>query len=545
MAEAPTRADHTSRREASRFLEHEVEESVGHSENWVFRHFLRAINLGRNVKEVVLHRPTETSPLLRSSGSINGATYASIGTERVTEQQHDAAAASFHGRVKWPHEARTLAFCAAPLIITFLLQYSIDVTSIISAGRLGKIELGAVSLANMSSAISCFAPFQGLATSLDTLCSQAYGSGKKHLVGIYCQRMAIFLFCLSIPIAILWAFSEHILIHLVANAESAYLASLYLKIIIFAIPGFAVFETGKRFLQAQGLFIATTHVLLVAAPINVLLSWVLVWKLDLGFIGAPIAVAITRNLLPILLILYVKLFNGSQCWGGFTKRAFDNWWTMIRLSVPGMIMIEAEWLVFEIMAVVSSQFGTEYLAAQSSLLSLATISYQIPFPMSIAASTRVANLIGAGMVDAARTAARVAFVSACLLSSLNFIIYITLQAQLPFIFTGDESVNALVTQVLPLVGFTTFFDGLGVTAHGLLRGIGKQSVGGKANLFAYYVVSLPTSLALGFRAGWKLEGLWAGLTGGLITVSLIEYTYLLRADWRKAATEAGIRVAAG
>lgn len=194
---------------------------------------------------------------------------------------------------------------------------------------------------------------------------------------------------------------------LVHNAEIARLTSTYLHILIFALPGYAFFETGKRFLQAQGLFRATTYVILIGAPVNAMLQWLLVWKLKLGFIGAPISVVLTRTLLPILLVLYTKLFDGSECWGGFSKRALTNWWVMIRLAIPGMIMVEAEWLAFEIMTVISSRFGTEYLAAQSILITLTTISYQILFPVSIAASTRVATLIGAGRISAAKVAARV------------------------------------------------------------------------------------------------------------------------------------------
>jgi multidrug resistance protein, MATE family len=259
----------------------------------------------------------------------------------------------------------------------------------------------------MSAAITCLAPFQGLATSLDTLCAQAYGSGHKTLVGLQLQRMTAFLFLLSVPVAVLWFFSEPLIRKVVPEAESARLAALYLRVMIFSIPGFVLFECGKRFTQAQGLFRATTYVLVIAAPFNILINYLLVWRLGLGFVGAPIAVAITDNLLPVLLFLYVRFIDGSQCWGGFTKRAFSNWWVMIRLALPGMVMIEAEWLAFELMTLLSSRFGSEYLAAQSVLVTLATISYQIPFPVSIAASTRIANLIGAGLVDAAKTAARV------------------------------------------------------------------------------------------------------------------------------------------
>jgi MATE family multidrug resistance protein len=259
----------------------------------------------------------------------------------------------------------------------------------------------------MSSAITCMAPFQGLATSLDTLCAQAYGSGHKHLVGLQFQRMVCFLFTLTIPVAVLWWFSEDILRQIVPDPQSAFLAGQYLRVMILSMPGLILFECGKRFVQAQGIFHATTYVLLVAAPFNVFILWLLVWRLDMGFIGAPISVAITDNLMPVLLFLYVRFIDGSQCWGGFSKRALTNWWVMIRLALPGMIMVEAEWLAFEIMTLMASRFGSDYLAAQSALTTLASISYQIPFPVSIAASTRIANLIGAGLVDAAKTAGRV------------------------------------------------------------------------------------------------------------------------------------------
>jgi MATE family multidrug resistance protein len=40
-------------------------------------------------------------------------------------------------------------------------------------------------------------------------------------------------------------------------------------------------------------------------------------------------------------------------------------------------------------------------------MTVAATTFQLPFPMSIAGSTRVANLIGAKLVDAAKTSAKV------------------------------------------------------------------------------------------------------------------------------------------
>ncbi|KAG6004142.1 hypothetical protein E4U21_001359 [Claviceps maximensis] len=506
--------------------------------------------------------PTETSRLLNSHDNNNnndnnedGDDVASRSTSDITtgsgsgsgsvDRQWEEAIASRRLHSTWQRETMTIVLYSMPLIITFFLQYSINVASIFAVGRIGKIELGAVSLANMSQAISCLAPFQGLATSLDTLCAQAYGSGHKHLVGLQCQRMACFLLCLALPVAVLWLFAESILVYVVPDPETARLAALYLKIMIFSIPGIILFEVGKRFTQAQGLFRATTYVLIIAAPVNIFVNWLLVWRIGLGFVGAPIAVAITETLLPILLFLYVVFVDGKQCWGGFSRRALSNWWVMIRLALPGMIMVEAEWLAFEIMTLLAGRFGTEYLAAQSVVVTLSSISYQIPFPMSIAASTRVANLMGAGLVDAAKITGKVTFVAALVIGLLNLTAFSALRFHLPLLFTNDPGVIQVVASVLPFVAVMQVFDGLSAGAHGLLRGIGKQSIGGPANLISYYVVSLPISLALAFGLGWELQGLWAGVTVGLVLVSIIEYTYLLKTDWHKAALEAEARNAAG
>ncbi|KAI0392971.1 MATE efflux family protein [Xylariaceae sp. FL0594] len=453
--------------------------------------------------------PSETSPLLSGSSGLT-----TPDVERLDAQWEAAVA---HGIIEttWQREAKTIATYSPPLILTFMLQYSINITSIFTIGRIGKVELGAVSLGTMTANIFCYAFFQGLATSLDTLCSQAYGSGHKHLVGVQLQRMVYFLWTLSLPVAVLFFFAEDILLLIIPEPESARLAGLYLRIVVFGIPGYAAFEGGKRFVQSQGLFVATTYVLLIAAPINVLLNWMLVWHFELGFIGAPIAVAFTQTLMPILLALYVKFVAGSQCWGGLTGRAFKNWGPMVRLAIPGMLMVVAEWLAFEILTLTSSQFGTSYLAAQSILVTVTATTFMIPFPVSIAASTRIANLIGAKLVGAARTSAKVAFVAACIIGLFNMTLLATLRTRLPRLFTDDEEVIEIAASVLPLCAVMQIFDCLAAVSHGLLRGIGRQEFGGYANLAAYYVIALPISFIAAFAFGWKLLGLWAGTTVGL------------------------------
>jgi MATE family multidrug resistance protein len=231
----------------------------------------------------------------------------------------------------------------------------------------GTDELGAVSLATMTANITGLAIYEGLATSLDTLCAQAYGSGRKTMVGLHLQRMVLLMLAVTIPIGAVWLCSGWILAALVPEKELAHLAGYYLSLLLAGAPGYAIFEAGKRFTQAQGIFNASLFVLLIATPINIALNYVFVFVLNWDLTGAALATVISNNLLPMLLWIYVYLVNPAslECWGGFTKAAFTNWGPMVKLAVPGIVMVETEWLAFDILTFSTSYLSTAHLAAQS------------------------------------------------------------------------------------------------------------------------------------------------------------------------------------
>lgn len=90
----------------------------------------------------------------------------------------------------------------------------------------------------------------------------------------------------------------------------------------------------------------------------------------------------------------------------------------------------------------------------------------------------------------------------------------TLRHVLVGLFTEDEEVARLATGVMAVIAFLQWCDALSSEAHGLLRGIGQQHVGGYANLAGYYLFAMPLSLGTAFGLGWGLNGLWAGVAVG-------------------------------
>lgn len=243
-------------------------------------------------------------------------------------------------------------------------------------------------------------------------------------------------------------------------------------------------------------------------------------------------------MLPIGLFSYVYFVNGSQCWGGFSKRAFTNWGPMVYLAIPGLIAVTCEFVAFELLTFFAAHIDTASLAAQSVLLTTASTTFQVQFPLSITASTRVGNLIGARLTESAKVAKKVTLWAAVVVGVMNMILLSSLRFKITYLFNSDPKVVALVANVLPLVALFQLVDSMATNCSGVLRGVGRQKITTYVHLPAYYVVAMPISIVTAFTLNWGLFGLWIGVTLALLLVSVVEFIYIQYLDWDRCVDAA-------
>ncbi|XBA45799.1 hypothetical protein SBP28_000218 [Candidozyma auris] len=446
-------------------------------------------------------------------------------------------------------ELVSLMRSSLPLVCTFLLQNSLSTVSVFTVGHLGAVELAAVSMGSMTANITGYATIQGIATALDTLCPQAFGAQRYHLVGDYMQKCVALIAVVICPILIIWVFFGYQLITLLLPDKStAVLAAAYLRYISFGIPAYVLFECGKRFLQAQGIYHVATYVLLFASPSNLVMNIIFV-KL-FGYLGAPIAVAINYWLMAGGLLFATLLLDESstlsgihplRCWTGLhLGRAFSDWGKLLKLAIPGWTMLEAEFLAFEILTLMSSYLGTIELAAQSVGSTMASLTYQVPFAMGIAASTRIANYLGAGLSECAKATSEVSLGFGFCVSLVNFLALYSMQGPIATLFTTDEKVIAKLHEIMWLVALMQISDAMNANSAGCLRGQGLTKIGGIVNLVSYYVVGIPLSIYLSFYSPWRgsLHGLWIGTTVALTLIGVIQTYVVLSADSEQLCKDA-------
>lgn len=430
---------------------------------------------------------------------------------------------------------------SGPLIVSFFLQYVLSVTTIFAAGKVGYKELAAASLAVCTFNITGLAVYQGMATSLDSFCSQAFGSGDLHNVGVYFQRCSLLILVVTIfPLSLIWWYSSAILAPMIGDKELADLTQLYLRINTFGTPGLFLFETGKRFLQAQHIFHATTYILIIVAPINFILNYILVWHptYGLGFIGAPIAVSIIYWLMTILMIGYIAFIDGIKCWNGFDfEKATKNWGQMLRLALPGVVMVEAEYLAFEVLTILAASFGTDALAAQSIASNISALTFQPAFAIAVAITTRIGHFVGQKNELGARVVLKVYIIIASILSVTNFTLLLTARSFLASLFTDDKATLRIAKDLMVLTAANQICDSFNVLGAGILRGQGKQRIGSILSLVSYYLVALPIGYIMAFPLRHEVAGLWMGLIAGVAFLAISEAYVIYFSNWNSIFIE--------
>ncbi|CAE7222164.1 unnamed protein product [Rhizoctonia solani] len=308
-------------------------------------------------------------------------------------------------------EAWVLTRYAVPIFGTQILEYSLMMASVISIGHISTEALAASALGSMTAAVSGLSIIHGFASALDSLLPQAWTSERPQNVGLWTQRMVVLISLIIIPILGIWLNAEKILLQLRQEPAIAHLAGVYLRWFSLSLPGQALNIILRRFYQAQGLVHIPTAIMVVIAPINALLCWLLVWgprPLNIGFIGAPIASAISFNLMAVILSVYARWFIPSTAFHPINRQCFREIGRLFRLGLSGVGQIASEWWSWEFVALAASQLGPIPLAAQSVMLVSSSTAFQTPYSLGMATTVRVGNLLGSGHAQAAKLAAETA-----------------------------------------------------------------------------------------------------------------------------------------
>jgi MATE family multidrug resistance protein len=144
----------------------------------------------------------------------------------------------------------------------------------------------------------------------------------------------------------------------------------------------------------------------------------------------------------------------------------------------------------------------------------------------------VGNAVGRGDSAEARNAAVAGLLCGVAFMACTALAMLAVPHALARAYTSDPAVAAVAASLLPIAGVFQVFDGTQVVSIGILRGVGDTRTPMLVNILGFWLIGLPASWLLGLRLGLGPQGLWWGLTLGLIVVAVF---LVLRARARLAS----------
>ncbi|KAI3942948.1 hypothetical protein MKW98_005460 [Papaver atlanticum] len=442
-------------------------------------------------------------------------------------------------------EVKKQLWLSGPLITVNVLQFCIQLISIMFVGHLGELSLSGASMATSFASVTGFSLLMGMGSALDTLCGQSYGAKQYHMLGIHMQRGMLVLLLVSVPLAFIWANTGRILIAVGQDPEISAEAGVYARYMIPCLFAYGLLQCHIRFLQTQNIVIPMMISSAVTALLHFLVCWVLVLKVGLGNRGAAMANSVSYWVNLILLVLYVK-YSGKceRTWTGFSKEAFHDILNFIRLAIPSAIMVCLEMWSFELMVLLSGLLHNPKLETSvlSICLNTCALVWMIPNGLGGAVSTRVSNELGAGHPQAARLAVQVVFVVAVTEGILIGTIMILVRHIWGNAYSNEKEVVNYVAFMMPILAVSNFFDGLQAVLSGTARGCGWQKIGALVNLGSYYLVGIPSAVVLAFVLHVGGKGLWVGIICALLVQVFSLLIITIRTNWEQEAKRASERV---
>ncbi|CAN1232457.1 Protein DETOXIFICATION 40 [Linum perenne] len=394
-----------------------------------------------------------------------------------------------------------LLFClAAPSIFVYVTGFMMSMFTQMFSGHLGNLELAGASLGNNGIQLFAFGIMWGLGSAVETLCGQAYGAQKYEMLGIYLQRSTILLSLVGLALTFLYIFAKPILMFLGQSEPISSAAALYVLGLIPQIFAYAANFPIQKFLQAQSIVMPNAYISVGVLVAHLGLSWLVVFKLGVGLLGASLVLSL-------------------------------SWWLLVGLQFCVLVLLAG--------LLDNPELSLDSL---SICMTLHGWFFMISMGFNAVASVRVSNELGAGHPKSAAFSVVMVTGVSFILSVILALIVLSLRHVIGLAFTGGHAVAEAVSDLCPLLAVTIVFNGVQPVLSGVAVGCGWQAFVAYVNVICYYVVGVPLGVVLGFYFELGAKGIWSGMLSGTVTQTLILLWVTYRTDWKKEVETAERRL---
>ncbi|KIA93622.1 multidrug transporter [Flavobacterium sp. KMS] len=307
-------------------------------------------------------------------------------------------------------------------------------------------------------------------------------------------------------------------------------AKPYLLILSLSIIPLMIFQTFKQFAEGLGFTKQAMSITIWGNVLNVIIAVILVKGMfgiePMGVKGVGIATLIDRILMMLVMMWYVLrsenfrvyLHHFSAKFIDFSKIA-----KVVKIGLPVAMQYVFEIGVFAVAALMAGHIGAVEQAAHQTAITLAAMTYMMAGGIASAATIKVGNSFGNKNYKRLQKFAYASYHLVIIFMMFFAVIFTIFNQYLPYLITNDVNVVALAAQLLIIAAIFQLFDGTQVVGLGTLRGMGDVNIPTFITFVAYWIIGLPAAYVLGMHFNLGVNGIWYGLTLGLLTSSVLLY----------------------
>ena len=429
-------------------------------------------------------------------------------------------------------ETKQLLSLAIPLTSAQLAQALTGFFDTLMMGHLGASTLAAGGLASIT-LMTLIGIAGGVVMVVTPLVAEAYGANQKNRIALITSQGFWLVLLLTIPIAVIVAKIDSLLLQQGQDLVAVTLANTYLDIMVWAcFPALG-------FMLLRGVISGLSHVrpimVIVATGtlFNVTGNYILAFgKLGfprLGIAGLAIASVITFWGMFFALVIYLirhPQLKTYQLFSQLNQFKPELIWKLIKLGTPVGIFIALESGLFAVITYLMGALGTEALAAHQIVLQTIVILFMIPLGISYAAMVRVGQWFGEKDLKGIQ---RAGYLSIAVGLVFNIVVAIAIMffpksiigLYLDLNDPANISVIKMASPLLTIGVIALILDGMQKIVYGALQGLQDPEIPLLLSIPAFWGIGLTTGYILGFERGMGGIGLWLGQSIGLAIAAIL------------------------
>ena len=418
---------------------------------------------------------------------------------------------------------------AGPIVVSQIGHMATHIADSVIVGQFaGTTQLAAVSLVN-SLFMMVLVIGLGISYGLTPLIAQASGRKDRDECGKLLSNSLIINTITGLFLYAIVHFGTLTIIdHLGQSPDVVAYAKPYLGYLAISIVPLMIFQTFKQFAEGLGFTMQAMRISIIGNLINIILGIIFVKGMfgiePMGVKGVGLSTLIDRMLMAIVMGLYVLRsvhFKSYLLKFKFTFMDKIRSKQIIRIGAPVAMQYIFEISAFSGAAVLIGTIGTAQQAAHQIAISLAALTYMMASGIASSATIKTGNYLGEKNFTDLRRSAIASYHVVIVVMCFTAIVFVVASSLLPYFYTNDIKVVEIAAQLLIIAGLFQLFDGTQVVGLGVLRGIGDVNVPTYITFLSYWIIGIPLGYFLGIYLNLGVNGIWYGLTVGLLTASIL------------------------